>query len=89
MSNVSESQGFDPADLAALAWQVELGADEAIGEAPVNRFEVAEVQAPAAKPVAAVAERAPDGESEAAELARGRARWPSCARRWRGSRAAR
>jgi uracil-DNA glycosylase len=71
MSNVSESQGFDPADLAALAWQVELGADEAIGEAPVNRFEVAEVQAPAAKPVAAVAELVPDGESEAAELARG------------------
>ena len=27
------------ADLAALAWQVELGADEAIGEEPVNRFE--------------------------------------------------
>jgi glutathione S-transferase len=24
---------------AALAWQIELGADEAIGEAPVNRFE--------------------------------------------------
>lgn len=33
------------ADLAALAWQVELGADEAIGEAPVNRFEI-----PAAAP---------------------------------------
>ena len=27
------------ADLAALAWQIELGADEAIGEAPVDRFE--------------------------------------------------
>ena len=27
--------------LAALAWQVELGADEAIGDAPVNRFELA------------------------------------------------
>jgi DNA polymerase len=27
-------------DLAALAWQLELGADEAIAEAPVNRFEV-------------------------------------------------
>ena len=28
------------ADLAALAWQVELGADEAIGETPVDRFEL-------------------------------------------------
>ena len=34
-------------DLAALAWQIELGADEAIGEVPVNRFD-----APAARPVA-------------------------------------
>lgn len=30
------------ADLAALAWQIEAGADEAIGEAPVNRFDVVE-----------------------------------------------
>ena len=30
------------ADLAALAWQVDLGADEAIGEVPVNRFDVDE-----------------------------------------------
>jgi uracil-DNA glycosylase family 4 len=27
------------ADLAALAWQLELGADEAIGEGPINRFD--------------------------------------------------
>ncbi len=33
------------ADLAALAWQVELGADEAIAEEPVDRFEAS---APAA-----------------------------------------
>lgn len=33
--------------LAALAWQVELGADEAIGEAPIDRF--AESAAPAQK----------------------------------------
>jgi DNA polymerase len=38
-------------DLAALAWQVELGADEAIGEAPVDRF--AEAAAPT-RPVVAV-----------------------------------
>lgn len=34
---------------AALEWQIELGADEAIGDAPVNRFEVAK-QAPPAAP---------------------------------------
>jgi len=30
------------AALAALAWQAELGADEALGEAPVNRFDLPE-----------------------------------------------
>ncbi|MFO1209113.1 MAG: uracil-DNA glycosylase [Amaricoccus sp.] len=40
------------ADLAALAWQIELGADEAIGEAPVDRFEAAE---PAPAPAVRVA----------------------------------
>ncbi len=49
------------AALAALAWQVELGADEAIGEAPVNRFDLPPpapaprpepVPAPAVAPVA-------------------------------------
>ncbi|MGZ9809496.1 uracil-DNA glycosylase [Pseudoroseicyclus sp. H15] len=39
-----DSLSYDAA-LAALAWQVELGADEAIGEAPVNRFDL-----PAASP---------------------------------------
>ncbi|RAP42382.1 uracil-DNA glycosylase [Rhodovulum viride] len=40
--------------LALLAWQVELGATEAIGESPVNRYE--EVRpAPAPRPVAAAA----------------------------------
>lgn len=37
------------AALAALAWQVELGADEAIGDAPVDRFVVPE-PAPAQAP---------------------------------------
>ena len=46
--------------LAALAWQVELGADEAILEEPVNRYEavavpVADAVPEAAKPVLAVA----------------------------------
>lgn len=43
--------GLSPdAMLAALAWQVELGADEAIGDAPVNRY--AEASAPATAPAA-------------------------------------
>ncbi len=44
-----------PAALAALTWQLELGADEAIGETPVNRLERAEPQAPdgRASPLAA------------------------------------
>ena len=41
------------AALAALAWQIELGADEAVGEAPVGRYE------PIVATVAAVAAPAP------------------------------
>jgi uracil-DNA glycosylase len=36
MAAVADPEGA--ADLAALAWQIELGADEAIGETPVDRF---------------------------------------------------
>lgn len=57
-------QAFDIAEdwdaaLAALAWQVEAGADEAIGDAPVNRYELAAeapklvATRPAARPVGA------------------------------------
>nr|WP_040671952.1 uracil-DNA glycosylase [Rhodobacter sp. SW2] len=65
--------------LAALAWQVDLGATEAIGDAPVNRYEmpdavaVAKVQsapvvaAPYADPVA-VARAAAAGAGTLAEL---------------------
>lgn len=42
----------DPVALAALAWQLELGADEAIGEAPVSRFEVPVRVAPPPAPPA-------------------------------------
>ncbi|MCF1707436.1 uracil-DNA glycosylase [Tabrizicola sp. J26] len=35
------------AALAALAWQIDLGADEAIGEAPVNRYEAVATPEPA------------------------------------------
>lgn len=41
--------------LAWLDWQVELGADEAIAEAPVNRFEAAAVPVATPAPVAAPA----------------------------------
>lgn len=44
------------AALAALAWQVDSGADETIGDAPVNRYDLA---AEAPKPLAAKASPAP------------------------------
>jgi uracil-DNA glycosylase family 4 len=40
--------------LQALAWQIELGADEAIGEAPVSRFELPRASTPAPTPAPAV-----------------------------------
>ena len=58
------------ADIAALAWQLELGADEAIGETPVDRFALGDGPAPrrASVPAAAVpaAEVAPGPEERAA-----------------------
>ncbi|MCB1369648.1 MAG: uracil-DNA glycosylase [Rhodobacteraceae bacterium] len=45
---------------AALAWQVELGADEAIGETPVSRFEAAARPAPPVRQAAAAAVAAPE-----------------------------
>ncbi len=47
------------ADLAALAWQIELGADEAIGETPVDRFEAAARAKPAPAPAPARAAAPP------------------------------
>ena len=41
------------ADLAALAWQLDLGADVALGETPVNRYEAVAEVAPLAAPAAA------------------------------------
>lgn len=46
---------MDPANaLASLEWQIELGATEAIGDTPVNRYEVP-AEAPKVKPAAAAA----------------------------------
>ena len=50
---------------ALLEWQVELGADEAIGDAPVNRYELPEKR-PAARPVADA--QAPAGPAAKAEV---------------------
>lgn len=53
------SPAFDPAAaLTALAWQIELGADEAIEDAPVNRFLQPVPAAPAAAPALPRAEAA-------------------------------
>ncbi len=67
---MSTETALREADLAALAWQIELGADEAIGEAPVNRFDVAVPAAVAAVPVRiASAEGIPVAEASSAEIA--------------------
>lgn len=62
--------------LAALDWQVEMGADECIGETPVNRFEAADEPAPKAPQPAQAAPDAPlavipeiDFAAQARELA--------------------
>ena len=56
--------------LALLDWQIELGATEAIGDAPINRFEVVEPPAkPANPPPASGAPPAADPVAEARALA--------------------
>ena len=69
---MAEAGGTREADLATLAWLVELGADEAIGEEPVDRYAVAEQAAareaaPAPAP-ATEAEPAPPAASDAASV---------------------
>ena len=51
------------AALAALEWQIELGADEAIGDRPINRYELVANQARAKEPVKAPAPSAPSAPS--------------------------
>jgi DNA polymerase len=59
------------AALAALAWQVDLGADEALGEAPVNRYEVAvAAQAVVSRPAPAALPAAPAAAIDAVAEAR-------------------
>ena len=56
---------------ALLEWQMELGADEAVGDAPVNRYEVAaEAPKQAAKPAEAAAPPVDAHEQDAVEIAK-------------------
>ena len=56
------------AALASLAWQIELGATEAIGDAPVNRYELPDKPAkPAGQPVAASEPAAPPAAAQKAD----------------------
>lgn len=67
---MAELETTREADLAALGWMIELGADEAIGEVPVDRFEVARAEPASPRPAvraapAAAPEAGPDGGTEA------------------------
>ncbi len=62
------------AALAQLAWQIELGATEAIGDAPVDRYALAAKEAaptaPQAPPAEAATPEAPSGTTDPVEVAR-------------------
>lgn len=57
------------AELAALAWQLDLGADEAIGETPVDRFDAAAQVAPPVRLAAPAAVLAPPAAADASPAA--------------------
>ena len=52
-------------DLAALTWQIELGADEAIGDTPVDRFALDDARPKPAEPAAAASVVIPLPETDA------------------------
>jgi uracil-DNA glycosylase family 4 len=56
---MTDARDLTPELLEALAWQLELGADEAIGEAPVDRFAETAAVASVANVPAAASPRAP------------------------------
>ena len=58
-----DTPDLTPDLLQALAWQLELGADEAIGEAPADRFAESAATATAPTGAAPAARRAPDRAS--------------------------
>lgn len=57
------------AALAALGWQMEAGADEAIGDAPVNRYELT-AEAPKLPPAREIAAAAPNAVADPVAAAR-------------------
>jgi DNA polymerase len=72
MGIVEDIAGDWQASLAALAWQVDLGATDVVGDAPVNRYEAAVV--PVAAPVAMQVAVTSGGDAVAvAQAAAGRA----------------
>lgn len=54
MGIIDDIAGDWQASLAALAWQVDLGVDQVIGDDPVNRYALAVAEAPVPKTVAQV-----------------------------------
>ncbi len=67
---MGDSPDLTRAMIEALAWQIELGADEAIGEAPVDRFAKSAAHEAAAKGAVAAAPRGRAGATGAAPDAR-------------------
>ena len=65
-----ESQETYWADLAALDWQVELGADEAIGDAPVDRYALPDKPKPQKAPIGTVPVAKPRVEVDPVAVAR-------------------
>ncbi len=70
MGIAADIAGDWEAALAALSWQVDAGVDEVIGDAPVNRYELAaEVRKPASSPAPLVPVQAADPVAEARAMA--------------------
>ncbi len=69
MGIIDDIAGDWQASLAALAWQVDLGVAEAIGDLALNRYELAEPVKPAARAVEPVEPVAPEGPQDAVAVA--------------------
>jgi len=61
---IADPRGY--ADLAALAWQLDMGADEAIGGAPIDRFATTPAK-PSPRPAPAAVAEAPEPAGENSE----------------------
>ena len=65
---VEQQASYD--DLAALEWQIELGADEAIGDVPVDRFALGDVKPAVKTPRPAASTPASELDVDAVEIAK-------------------